>query len=370
MNEQKLKDRWSLEADDPKAFAALNLAVERAKLQKGYRPGRSAAEMELQARKNDLENRQRSYIEDAQKKRDADVLNNGVAQRLDPQVDFDTHTPYIDAGRLAGKGMGELYSVGMGERARIAAVNDKTSRATRIRAAFEAGVTAKENEAGDKRRAIGAGYQTFKRKGREHSEQAARTRNAGPIDVYGLKMGLMPASMERNGQQIDVPQGGHFDDEQVFGPRVNAVAPQAKSFTPYEAPVGDGVLPNDGMEGAPDLDYREPASPRAAGPQPMRGTGGSWDEAPQAVAQAPAAPQFEPANNEPEHFNDSPMSALRGTVRAGRQLLDWMRPEGARSDAPNPNGGFYGNAPAFTDRRKPKTLIAPATRPLVAKRIN
>lgn len=272
MQEQNLRDRWTLQSENPKLVDSLNLAIERARLQKGYKPGQSAPELELKARQADLSNRQRRYIEGAQAQRDRDVLNNGVSQRLPAEVDFSTHSPYIGFEPENRYGHGGLkFDPGTPDAGTVSAPTPKVASAKgktpakpinvgKNFSSFEAIVN---NMKSDEQQAIARGTEQARLKRAAVKENAARNAqpNLGfkPIDAYGLKMGTLGASMTRNGQTIDVPRGGHFDEEALNGPRVvgSMGAPPNQTFQP-EAPVGDGVLPNDDVQGQPDFDYREP----------------------------------------------------------------------------------------------------------------
>lgn len=256
--EQDLLNRWSLRAENPKALDALNLQIERAKLAPDYRPGRSAPELELKARQADLAARQRRYIDD-QNAQHAKELATGdpVTTRLSPEVDFSTHSPYTafepDSDTVRhGRRRSPSQSVEPGDA--------KPSKAE-VGKRFDAFQKEVASLQGDQMSARSAGQATYKRKAREMAEQKARMALANPPNTYGLHVDVpkpaLSGAMELGGMTVPVPHGGHFDTEQVFGPSV-ATAP-ARSFEP-EQPVGDGDLPNDYVNGAPetDQDYREP----------------------------------------------------------------------------------------------------------------
>lgn len=256
--EQDLLQRWTLDKESPRAVAALNLAIEKAKLTPGYKPGKSAPEIELRARQNDLAARQRKYIDD-QNAQHAKELANGdpVTTRLSPEVDFSTHSPYTafepDSDTVRhGRRRSPSQSVEPGDA--------KPSKAE-VGKRFDAFQKEVASLQGDQMSARSAGQATYKRKAREMAEQKARMALANPPNTYGLHVDIpkpkLSGMIEAGGRMLPVPHGGHFDTERVFGPSV-ASAP-ARSFEP-EQPVGDGDLPNDYVNGAPetDQDYREP----------------------------------------------------------------------------------------------------------------
>lgn len=256
MNENDLIDRWTLKAENPKEFAALNLAVERAKLAKGYKPGQSAAEKELAARQADLVNRRNAYIGE-QRAQAAKATPDPVTTRIAGDVDFSTHTPYV-------KFDGDSDSYRRGQKRRSSHSVDpegdgKPSKAE-VGKRFDAFQKEVASLQGDQMSARSAGQATYKRKAREMAEQKARMALANPPNTYGLHVDIpkpaLSGEMEFSGRNIPVPHGGHFD-EQAFAPRVAS----SPAFEP-EQPVGDGDLPNDDIQGTPETqDFEKPAAP-------------------------------------------------------------------------------------------------------------
>lgn len=398
--EQDLLNRWTLSAESPKEIAALNLAVQRAKLMPGYKLGQSAPEMELKARQADLADRQRAYIDDqnAQHAREL-ATQDPVSNRMAPEVDFSTKSPYLTlASPKRGYEHGGIgYGLEPGENEPLSAGRGGagggsgagTGRpVTRAQTGknFDDFQSAVHDLAGDQLRARTAGQANFRRKTREQTEQAARMRGVGPLDAVKFNRDVQPETMTRGGQAFDVPRGGHFDDEAAFGPRVGVGAPVAASpsISP-ETPVGDGDLSNDDVQGEPDFDYRAPSAPRVASQAASKAYPYFRDTAPTYY------------DSDAEHGGVSAETARAGASRAiaapredTRDLGLFISPdeqaERRRTNAipdavdyiyQQPTTELRGVArqqvfdelsPTFTDRRKPQSAALPPSTTPVAHR--
>jgi len=357
-NEDNLRSRWTLEAEDPKAWRALNLAVERAKLSPGYRPGRSAAELELQARANDLRQRQSKYIEENSAKTREEFMRGGVGGLRSAERDFANDTPYISAGDFNVGGNGPGTSRRRRGYGNPPSQTGPSPTGSRNRRAFEVELAAREDAEQNQRMAYAEGGASWRRGRQESKEQAARNQFVRPND-YPVNSG---GTMTRSGQTLTVPEGPGasrmFDDEALRGPKVRgSVGAQFKpAAQPDEQPVGDGDLPNDNVMGQPDPDVREPEP--VAQPQ----------TAPQAPVQQPRV--FEPAvAPQRESFNATPMAAMKEVGRMGGEAPDYVRNK-LYTPEPYANEGFAGNAPRLIDQRKRQgSALASTTRP-IAQRIN
>lgn len=382
MNEQSLLSRWTLESEDPKEFAALNLAIEQAKLQQGYRPGQSAPEMELKARQRDLGNRQTRYI-DEQKAKGRDAFVNGsVGGPRTAEVDFASHFPYINVSRNF-RGFQDTGTP-----------HQSTKRtpvdAAKNQADFDAIVNAAK---ADDARAVSEGKTAARIKGQAAKEQAARNRNIWPEDLAYRSGG----TMTRGGQTFDVPNGmgsdRRFDDTALHGPMVvgsvgrRAPASATQSIAPAEEPVADGDLPNDDMRGMPS------ASDSQFEPGVSEETGETGADDEQREQPTPAGYQY--FRTDAPEFIDPNLQHGGGNTFTARSAAD--RALNFDSLTGNPRSEALGNtgpirtqsaigsiydqpttelrgvarkqvfdalAPVFTDRRKPQTLVAPATMPV------